>query len=115
MPATRRKAGAATINGRAAPRWSRPKRQIEDRSRGKTSSADIAIEETTKSQPRSVKDICKLRNSDAHFPAAHRTMANAEQQPQTLTCRRQIAPHTAYPSWGTGHLVILFPPRSAIS
>ena len=45
--------------------------QIDDRSRGKMSSAEIASEETTKSQPRSVKDICKLRNSDADFLQAH--------------------------------------------
>src|SRR4029078_9619869 len=103
MPAPRRKAAAAAINGRAAPRWSRPKRQIEDRSRGKTSSADIAIEETTKSQPRSVKDICKLRNSDAHYRPAHRTIAIVEQPPpQALTCRRQIGPYTAYPKLGNG-------------
>src|SRR5262245_20739359 len=57
MPATRRKT-AATSRLRGA------SREPVDRS-GKTSSADMAIEEATTSQPSSVKDICKLRNSGA--------------------------------------------------
>jgi hypothetical protein len=76
MPATRRKAAAATINVPAAPRKSWPTPQLDDRSRerragldvsdrsAKMSRADIAIKEG-RSQPRRVKDICKLRNSDA--------------------------------------------------
>jgi hypothetical protein len=76
MPATRRKAAAATLNVPAVSRRSWPPPQLDDRSRerraslaasdrsAKMSRADIAIKEG-RSQPRRVKDICKLRNSDA--------------------------------------------------
>src|SRR5215510_6415315 len=97
MPATRRKPAAATINVPALPRRFWPNLQLDDRSRerraslvvsdrvAKMSRADIAMREG-RSPPRRLKDICKLRNSDATSPPsiptrhyAGRTIENLDQ------------------------------------
>jgi hypothetical protein len=49
------------------PRRFWPNPELDDRSRGKMNSTDIATEETIRSQPR-FKDICKLRSPDATSP-----------------------------------------------
>jgi hypothetical protein len=73
MHATMRKAAAGTIHTREVPRLNSP---LDDCSRemrarlatpdrsAKMSSAEIAAEETTRTQPRSVTDIRKLPNAD---------------------------------------------------
>jgi hypothetical protein len=74
MPATRRKTAATTTNVDERNREERASLLASDRS-GKTSSADSPIEETIRSHPRSVKDICYLRNSDAALPPSPASIA----------------------------------------
>jgi hypothetical protein len=77
MPATRRKTAAGTTSVPAVPRRFWPNSQLDeplDRS-GTMRNADIATEEKIRSQPRSVKDISKLRNSDATSPPSMRPLA----------------------------------------
>jgi len=106
MPATRRKAAAATLNVPAVPRRSWPPLQLDDRSRerraslaasnrsAKMSRADIAIKEG-RSQPRRVQDICKLRNSDAISPPSIPTRSSAAASTITAVVVRivDIAPY----------------------
>jgi hypothetical protein len=85
MPATRRKSAAATINVAVRRSWPNP--QVNDRSRDstaslavpdrntKTSSADTAIEEAMRSQPRSAEDICKLTSDPVSPSIAVRPVA----------------------------------------
>src|SRR5688572_22586917 len=104
MPATSRKTAADTVNVPAGPRRRWPNPQLGDRSRerraarvasdsnGTTSSAAIANEAATRSQPGSVKDIRKLRNSDATPPPSIPARPSTAESSGTPTMTPTITP-----------------------